>query len=650
MAATALVLPNAATPSAAAVPASFSISGAGWGHGVGMSQYGAQEMAKAGNSAGAILGFYYPGTTTANRNLGNIRVQLKQAATVVVRYAGAAGALTPAGGSATSVARGGVITLTVSGQNVVANGAGAAKTARQFGLTWNGAANCSGYVTVDGSSGGASGYCRGSMTATVINGKVNLIVTVGLARDYIYGLQEVPSSWQPAALQAQATAARSYAVKQAYKDSCNCEVYSDTRSQAYAGRSKEVESGGWGARWVSNVNATAPSASSGALLLYNGSPIAANYSAANGGSTESSADIWGNSLPYLVAKADPWSVKPDVPDSIKAWKVTKTQAEMKAIFGLTDVASVTITAKTGGGSAKTITARTAGGATKTISGAETIRSAFGLKSAHFSISSPTAPTTPPTAVNTPFVGIVLTADLTGDSRGDVVALDRDGRLVLYPFVRSGDRDKFESNHLLASGLSGHRVNGASDWNRDGYGDLISIDPQGGLHLRFGQPGRSLAAPFKIGGGWQNWRAIPVADISGDGWPDLLGIDANGILWAWRGCGNAGVCSSRVQLGAGWQNLKCYSAGDVNGDGIGDIFSVDAAGKLWLHPGHGRTNFGPRSQIGAGWNNFYLVSGADANGDRFADLMSRQESSRKLYFYRNSAGSTFASPVQVGAGW
>ncbi|MDR1188822.1 MAG: SpoIID/LytB domain-containing protein, partial [Bifidobacteriaceae bacterium] len=428
---------------AAAVPTSFVLKGAGYGHGVGMSQYGAQEMAKAGWGTNAVLAFYYPGASIQNQTVGNVRVQLKQAASVVVRYAGAAGKLAPAGGSAASVAKGAAITLTVSGTNVVASGVGSAKTAAQFGLTWDGASNCSGYVTVDGAGAGSAGYCRGSMTATVINGQVNLIATVGLARDYIYGVAEVPSSWEPTALRAQAAASRTYAAKQSYKSACNCEVYSDTRSQSYTGRAKETEAGGWGARWVSNVNATAPSATVGSLMLYGGAPITATYSAANGGATESSADIWGGSFPYLISKADPWSVKPGVPDSIKAWTMTKTQAEAKAIFGLADVASVAITAKTAGGSAKTITAKASSGASKTLTGAEAIRSAFGLRSAHFTVTATAPPTPPPstppptnppvnppanpparkpTPIKTPFVSIMLNSDMTGDKLGEVLAL------------------------------------------------------------------------------------------------------------------------------------------------------------------------------------------------------------------------------------
>jgi SpoIID/LytB domain protein len=54
-------------------PSLFVFSGAGYGHGVGMCQYGARGMARAGYSYRAILGHYYPGTTVEPilRSAGN---------------------------------------------------------------------------------------------------------------------------------------------------------------------------------------------------------------------------------------------------------------------------------------------------------------------------------------------------------------------------------------------------------------------------------------------------------------------------------------------------------------------------------------------------------------------------------------------------
>src|SRR4051794_37763181 len=76
--AAALVLALAAASVAAATPkTTFTIRGAGFGHGVGMSQYGAMGYAQHGWTAAAILAHYYTGTalgtTDPNRTL---RIQL----------------------------------------------------------------------------------------------------------------------------------------------------------------------------------------------------------------------------------------------------------------------------------------------------------------------------------------------------------------------------------------------------------------------------------------------------------------------------------------------------------------------------------------------------------------------------------------------
>ena len=49
-----------------AVGEDFIIDGHGWGHGGGMCQWGAAELARRGLSAGEILAFYYPGTELVN--------------------------------------------------------------------------------------------------------------------------------------------------------------------------------------------------------------------------------------------------------------------------------------------------------------------------------------------------------------------------------------------------------------------------------------------------------------------------------------------------------------------------------------------------------------------------------------------------------
>ena len=54
----------------------FTFQGRGWGHGVGMSQYGARGQALAGRDAGAILRHYYRGTTLTTAPTRTVKVLL----------------------------------------------------------------------------------------------------------------------------------------------------------------------------------------------------------------------------------------------------------------------------------------------------------------------------------------------------------------------------------------------------------------------------------------------------------------------------------------------------------------------------------------------------------------------------------------------
>ena len=55
----------------------FVFNGRGWGHGAGMSQWGAFARAQAGQNAAQILGFYYEGTQVESRpQVNDLRIHL----------------------------------------------------------------------------------------------------------------------------------------------------------------------------------------------------------------------------------------------------------------------------------------------------------------------------------------------------------------------------------------------------------------------------------------------------------------------------------------------------------------------------------------------------------------------------------------------
>ena len=132
-----------ATAAAQSVDTSpWSFTGRGFGHGVGMSQYGALAQAKAGRSAREILGFYYAGTTyDAVPDTQTIRVNIVSGATttsVSGRATGTnGGRLTvSAGGRTLTTGAGQTLTLRRSGSSVVASCSGCSPSWRRRASPW----------------------------------------------------------------------------------------------------------------------------------------------------------------------------------------------------------------------------------------------------------------------------------------------------------------------------------------------------------------------------------------------------------------------------------------------------------------------------------------------------------------------------------
>ena len=105
---------------------------------------------------------------------------------------------------------------------------------------------------------------------------------------------EVPSSWPAEALKAQAVAARSYALANLVKGK-PFDLYADVRSQVYGGVASEKPS-----------TSKAVAATAGEVVLYGGKVATTFYFSTSGGKTASAADVFGQSIPYLVSRPDPW--------------------------------------------------------------------------------------------------------------------------------------------------------------------------------------------------------------------------------------------------------------------------------------------------------------------------------------------------------
>jgi SpoIID/LytB domain protein len=386
----ALLVGGSVSPAAAAVPPSFHFTGGGWGHGVGMSQYGALGMARGGATATQILTHYYTGTSvTPVRDDAELRVNLVHAATSAVLRSQAAAT----GGGAVEVTLAGATpllgsaadtwSLSVSGTSVaVQRGQTVVGTAATVTFRWGGTRS-------PGTAGtaptlllvGSQAYRYGTIDARVVSGRLEVVNTVRLHDEYLRGIGEMPSSWPAAALQAQVAASRSYALSRyagGVRSACSCHVYDDTYDQVFVGWSKE--SGSYGAQWVAAVSATAPTSATGLTVTYGGSPVTAYFFSSSGGRTENSEDVWVATLPWARSVDDHWSSDPSVNPTYAEWSRDKTQAEVAAAFGLTDVVRLDLSARTRGGAVDLAVATSSTGAQAVLPGV-TLRSRLALPSA-----------------------------------------------------------------------------------------------------------------------------------------------------------------------------------------------------------------------------------------------------------------------------
>jgi stage II sporulation protein D len=352
-----------AAPTAAGAAVRHVVKGAGFGHGIGMSQYGAYGYALEGSNYRGILEHYYGGTTLSAAPGAPVRVLL-QPNDPYIRFRGATSvngrSLRP---GTTYIARrsgAGVSLKTTSGRRVgtfagsLRASAGGGNPIRLLGPALNSIRD---------------GLYRGAIDVIPDGAGVTAINVIDLD-PYLKGVVagEMPSTWPLEALKAQAVAARTYALA-TRKTTGSFDQYPDTRSQVYKGVVGESVSSN------AAVDQTA-----GEILTYEGEPAVTYYFSTSGGHTENVEYSFVGSLskPWLVGVPDPY----DHHSPYHRWQATFSSASLDRALGAPGK-FVRLKALQRGVSPRVVRAQVIGTrGTRTVSGPQ-VRAALGLRDTWF---------------------------------------------------------------------------------------------------------------------------------------------------------------------------------------------------------------------------------------------------------------------------
>jgi len=645
-----------------AEPGEVVIEGGGWGHAIGMSQYGAYGQALAGNSAEDITGYYYSGSSTAQivdqvganswllLDTEPLWVNLIKSQPVV-SFSALDGPLkvchTGSGGCDFKAKPGeawqfvtlgdGTCQFVADGEEVTTPGQCKASVKR---MAPDGAR-----IQLDGLNPSRDEFARGTLRIRTPDSGAKLHASLEIAlEEYLYGLAEMPFSWHPEALQAQALAGRSYAAwrmlsrgpepnfTELRKSQCWCHMYATTADQSYSGWANEVAASS--VSWRAAVDDTA-----GTVITHpdasQANVVAAFYSSSTGGRTENNEDIWGGSpVGYLRSQADPWSQDPEVDNPFGSWFFPFSEAELAAAYSVDKVHGLEVVSRYASGTPAHIDihARFNGQNTTIATSGPAMFSKLGLRGrniAEFDYD------------DIPAIG----GDFTGDGRGDVAMLlsfnqawwtgaATPGKFVMSPWSNQG------SDRALTGQVVG-------DFDGDGADDVAAMQEESGK-LRVGL---STGTRFKMDK-WANhaiperWGPLIVGDFDGNGADDIAEYNTHRERWrVYRWVDDAPVRELWYDFGVENPNWGAFAVGDYNGDGFDDLLSTDAnTGALIVLFSNG-SGFAPITwQTLPNDGAWESVQSADFTGDDVDDLAAFDPVTGKWWVVAGTSGSTATPPA------
>ncbi len=340
--------------------AKWKLKGHGFGHGIGMSQYGAEGLARHGKNFREIIKHYYTGVDIATSKTRSIRVLL-QASAGSVRVRGATratGGKSLSAGKTYTIKRSGASLKLYDGGKLVGTYSDgliltSARPMRLLGTALNGRTSYR--------------YRGGFELSEGVFGGVTAVNNVDID-DYVQGVipSEVPAEWRMETLKAQAVAARSYALSTDAGGKV-FDQYPDTRSQMYTGVNGEHPRSNQAAKETS-----------GLVALHRGKVATTFFFSTSGGRTENVENVFygGSPKPYLVSVKDPY----DKISPRHTWTMTFSNSRLASKLGGGYVKGTLRNIKVikRGVSPRVVKARVVGThGTTTINGA-TLRSRLGL--------------------------------------------------------------------------------------------------------------------------------------------------------------------------------------------------------------------------------------------------------------------------------
>jgi secreted trypsin-like serine protease len=204
----------------------------------------------------------------------------------------------------------------------------------------------------------------------------------------------------------------------------------------------------------------------------------------------------------------------------------------------------------------------------------------------------------------------LQADLDRDFYQDLIIRDKnDGKLYRSYFDHASGAFTWMQITSVWGGYTSYAIPG--DMTGDARPDLVAVDADGSVYL---YPGKGTGEFFGrvkvVDKSWKGVKIFGHGDLSGDGKADLLVRNGSGVLYLYRGTQQEHTpWSARIQARTGWNFTSYVAGGDVTGDGVADVMARDSGGTLWLYPGTNKASsslFGSRIKLGTGFNQYNLL--------------------------------------------